>query len=89
MANNPEVSHKEDEAFDIPDGMSDFGSETSTDSTEGTSPIDSVLAAIVLQVQSLYESSALLRRPEIPDKYIRSVAKNTTSISNLFGPWDM
>ncbi|KFY44059.1 hypothetical protein V494_01665 [Pseudogymnoascus sp. VKM F-4513 (FW-928)] len=90
LAKNPAKPLGENEEFDIPDGMSDFGSEASSvDSSQDTSPIDSVLAAIIQQVQALYESSTLLRRPAVPDKYIRSVTKNISSISNMFGPWDI
>ena len=40
------------------------------------------------QLRLSYESSALLRRPTIPDKYIRSTAKDRSSISIAYELWD-
>jgi hypothetical protein len=81
-----------DENFDAPSlsSGSDFDDESIASGQLGSSrsPLESLLDVIFGQVQGLYESSALFRRPTIPDKYIRSIVKDQTSALNTFGPWD-
>jgi hypothetical protein len=49
-----------------------------------------LLAIIVDHIQSLFQVSALLRRPTISDKYLRSVSKRTPSeTESPFHPWDL
>lgn len=49
-----------------------------------------LLAIIVDHIQSLFQVSALLRRPTIPNKYLRSSSKKaTTEIESQFYDWDL
>lgn len=47
-----------------------------------------LVSAIISQIRSLYETLTLLRRPAIPDKYIRSVSKNLSMDVSHFATWD-
>jgi hypothetical protein len=66
------------------DGDSSFGSGSDSDSfvSKQEDPINRkkrilrLLAIIVDHIQSLYKTSALLRRPKVSNKYIRSLAKH-------------
>lgn len=50
--------------------------------------IKSLLSVVTSQVQSLYEMSTLLRRPAIPDKYIRSAINHQKTEVSHFAKWD-
>lgn len=77
------------DALSVDSGSISDGSSLPSDETRSSrSSLDTLLSVIFGQVQALYESSAILRRPAIPDRYIRSISKDETSISNIFGWWD-
>jgi hypothetical protein len=47
-----------------------------------------LVSVIISQIRSLYEISTLLRRPAIPDKYIRSASKYQSTDVSHFASWD-
>lgn len=75
--------------------MSSSASDSGTSSTEGSiapskrGEMSRVSSRIFEHIRSLYKVSALLRRPQIQDKYIRSTAKDSDRHKALhFAEWD-
>ena len=65
-------------------------SETSVEETKQRCPkkteFQFIISSIFEQIRSLYKISALLRRPTLPNKYIRSVSKDEAI--SFYAPWD-
>ncbi|PVH68986.1 hypothetical protein DL98DRAFT_578562 [Cadophora sp. DSE1049] len=77
------------------DPMDDISSESEASSDEETSvhvkngDMRRLSSIIFDQIRSLYKTSALLRRPKIHDKYIRSAAKTSEKQkSSYYSSWD-
>jgi len=81
----------------LSDEESSISSGSDLDKTESESRLPSktqrilhLLAIVVDHIQSLFQVSALLRRPTISDKYLRSVSKKPSAMTESpFLQWDL
>jgi hypothetical protein len=79
---------------DCEDSSSSFSSGSESLSVKRERPlknratVKSLFSVIICQIRSLYEISTLLRRPAIPDKYIRSESKDQRMEVSHFATWD-
>jgi hypothetical protein len=90
-----EQSHKgqewlSDEESSVSSGSELEDSQTGSRGPSTTQRILHLLAIIVDHIQSLFQVSALLRRPTISGKYLRSASKRSTvETESPFLPWDL
>jgi hypothetical protein len=79
---------------DCEDSSSSFSSGSESFSVKHKRPLKNratmrpLVSVVISQIRSLYETSTLLRRPAIPDKYIRSASKDQSMDVSHFASWD-